>query len=131
MDMRTWLRAEWDRVTGWTLVLAGVVAVIVAGLRVADTAYLADQLSYMMTGGLGGIAAILLGAGLLITAERHDEWRKLDAVEARLAEFSSGPIGVDPARSSFDDRPSDGDQGPGGDPAPRQDRLELSQGHRR
>ncbi|HVW33155.1 MAG TPA: hypothetical protein VHL53_11490 [Acidimicrobiia bacterium] len=90
MDVMIWLRANWDRTLGWVLVAAGVVALLIAGRHVSDARYLADQLSYLLSGGIGGLACIALGAGLLITAGLHDEWRKLDGIEEHVRQAYSG-----------------------------------------
>ncbi|HVW33781.1 MAG TPA: hypothetical protein VHL53_14685 [Acidimicrobiia bacterium] len=90
MDVMIWLRANWDRALGWALVTAGVIALLIGGRHVADARYLADQLSYLMSAGVGGLACIALGAGLLITAGLHDEWRKLDGIEDHVREAYAG-----------------------------------------
>ena len=80
----TMLRAEWDRVAGWVLVLIGAVAVVLAFLGVADSPYVSDQLAYLASGGVGGLVLVAVGVGLLISADLHDEWRKLDRIEAAI-----------------------------------------------
>jgi hypothetical protein len=54
-------------------------------LGVSDSPYVAEQLSYIVSGGLGGLFLLGAGATLLILADLHDEWRKLDRVEAMLS----------------------------------------------
>jgi len=85
MDLMTWLRAEWDRVLGFTLIALGAVLLVLGYLGVSDSPYVAEQLSYIVSGGLGGLFLLGAGATLLILADLHDEWRKLDRVEAMLA----------------------------------------------
>jgi hypothetical protein len=82
----TWLRAEWDRFLAWALLTAGAVLVVIGAVQVADHRYLADQLSFIMSAGIGGLACIGFGAGLILSADLHDEWRKLDRLEELLAE---------------------------------------------
>jgi hypothetical protein len=84
MDVMTWLRAEWDRVLGFTLIALGAVLLVIGYLGVSDSPYVAEQLSYIASGGLGGLFLLGAGATLLILADLHDEWRKLDRVEAIL-----------------------------------------------
>ena len=85
MDLMTWLRAEWDRVLGFTLIALGAVLLVLGYLGVSDSPYVSEQLSYIVSGGLGGLFLLGAGATLLILADLHDEWRKLDRVEAMLS----------------------------------------------
>ena len=85
MDLMTWLRAEWDRVLGFTLIALGAVLLVLGYIGVSDSPYVAEQLSYIVSGGLGGLFLLGAGATLLILADLHDEWRKLDRVEAMLS----------------------------------------------
>lgn len=85
MDLMTWLRAEWDRVLGFTLIGLGGILLVLGYLGVSDSPYVAEQLSYIASGGLGGLFLLGAGATLLILADLHDEWRKLDRVEALLS----------------------------------------------
>jgi hypothetical protein len=85
MDLLTWLRAEWDRVLGFSLIALGAVLLVLGYLGVSGSPYVAEQLSYIVSGGLGGLFLLGAGATLLILADLHDEWRKLDRVEAMLS----------------------------------------------
>lgn len=85
MDLMTWLRAEWDRVLGFTLIAIGAVLLVLGYMGVSDSPYVAEQLAYIASGGLGGLFLLGAGATLLILADLHDEWRKLDRVEAILS----------------------------------------------
>jgi hypothetical protein len=92
MDLMTWLRAEWDRVLGFTLIALGAVLLVLGYIGVSDSPYVAEQLSYIVSGGLGGLFLLGAGATLLILADLHDEWRKLDRVEAMLSGEIPFPI---------------------------------------
>lgn len=84
MDGLTWFRSAWDRIVGWALIVGGVGLLAFGATRVADSTHLADQLSYLMSAGLVGTCAVILGAGLLVTAALHDEWRSLDGLETAV-----------------------------------------------
>ena len=87
MDVLTWLRAQWDRVLGFCLVAAGAIALVVAYEKAADTRYLAEQITVLISGGLGGLFCLGAGATLLVCADIRDEWRKLDRIESVLLEI--------------------------------------------
>jgi hypothetical protein len=92
MDLKRWLRANWDRAAAWTCVLAGVAALIVGWQGASTTAYPAEQLPYILSGGIGGALLMAMGATLLISADLRDEWQKLDRIEKRLNQHEARPI---------------------------------------
>jgi hypothetical protein len=108
-DFTSWLRSEWDRVLGFSLVALGAIFLVVGYAGVSGSPYAADQLSYIVSGGLGGLFCLGAGATFLITADIHDEWRKLDQVEDALR---SKEITVTLPESG------DGSDGPAPAPAP-------------
>jgi hypothetical protein len=89
------IRAEWDRLLAGLLIAAGAVLVIVCWAGVSGTPFVADQLAYIASGGIGGLFLLAFGLALLMSADHHDEWRKLDAIEAALRE--SAPATDTPA----------------------------------
>ena len=48
--------------------------------------YAAAQLPYIISGGIGGIFLLGVGATLWLSADLRDEWRKLDCIEEALRE---------------------------------------------
>jgi hypothetical protein len=84
VDVVSVVRAEWDRVAGYALIAAGLACLVFAYFGVARSPFIAEELSYTISGGLGGL--VLLGAGgtLLIIADLHDEWRKLARIEVAM-----------------------------------------------
>jgi hypothetical protein len=91
MDGLILLRALWDRVAAWAFILGGALLVLDSGLHARDAVYTANSFSFLTSGGLGGLAALGFGCTLLVSAGFHDEWRKLDRIEAALA--GRGPTG--------------------------------------
>jgi hypothetical protein len=79
------LRALWDRIAAGAFILGGALLVIDAGMHARDSVFVANSLSFLTSGGLGGLAALALGCTLLVSAGFHDEWRKLDRIEATLS----------------------------------------------
>lgn len=96
MDLKTWLRAQWDRVLGAGAVLAGAVAILLGYRGVADTPFPAEQIPFVISGAVVGIALIGIGLTSWLSADLRDEWRKLDRIE-RLLEPSDPPAVAEPA----------------------------------
>jgi hypothetical protein len=81
-----WLRLEWDRTLAWAFVAVGAIALIVGWVGVSGSPYAAGQLPYIISGGIGGIFLLGVGATLWLSADLRDEWRKLDCIEDALRE---------------------------------------------
>ena len=109
MHLTTWLRAEWDRVAGYSLIGLGLVALLagISGVRHAKD--VVDQLAYLTSGGIGAMFLLGVGATLLLSADLHDDWRKLHRVEQKLdrveallreGEEPAAPVQQAPAQAS-------------------------------
>lgn len=85
MDLKV-LKSQWDRAGAIALTVAGVISLVVGYARVSNSTILAEQTRYIVSGGIGGIFLLGLGATLWISADLRDEWRKLDRIETALAE---------------------------------------------
>lgn len=85
MDLKQWTRKNPDRVGAWVLVILGALALWRGWEGVSTTEYPAEQLPYIISGGIGGALLVAFGATLLLSADLRDEWRKLDRIERRLA----------------------------------------------
>lgn len=69
---------------GWILAGLGVLAIFIAWVQAADELFVARQIPYVISGGLGGLGLIVLG-GVLLHA--HDLYRytdRLDRVEQKV-----------------------------------------------
>jgi hypothetical protein len=84
MHLTRWLRAEWDRVAGYASIAVGLVVLLtgINGVRHAED--VVDQLAYLTSGGIGAMFLLGVGATLLLSADLHDDWRKLNRVEQKL-----------------------------------------------
>ncbi|WP_019876124.1 hypothetical protein [Sporichthya polymorpha] len=105
MDVLTVLKSQWDRVAAVVCVLAGVVLLIVGYQGIADSPYVAEELAYLISGGLGGVFLLGVGATLYISADMHDEWRKLDRIEEAILSLRNdgGSDGGSGGPDRFDD----------------------------
>jgi hypothetical protein len=86
MDLKVMIRGLWDRAGGWLLIGLGALALVLGWFGVADTALTSEQIPYVVSGGLFGIALIGVGATLLLSGYLRDEWRKLDDIERAIRE---------------------------------------------
>ena len=84
MDLQRFLRAEWDRVAGYAFIVAGAVALVFGFVGVRTSADVIDEISYLVTGGIGAVFLLGVGATLLLSADLHDDFRKLHRVEEKL-----------------------------------------------
>ncbi|MCU1594525.1 MAG: hypothetical protein JWO12_1917 [Frankiales bacterium] len=78
------LTALWDRGLSLALLVAGLVMLLVGWKLVSDTPFPAEQLPYMISAGIGGLAVLGIGATLWLSADLRDEWHKLDRIDSRL-----------------------------------------------
>ncbi len=91
-------REQWDRVTAIALVLIGGLLLLLGWLGVRDTAYPAEQVPYVVSGGLAGIVLVGIGAALWISADLRDEWRKIDRLEDAVRQLLVQESGAPSAR---------------------------------
>jgi hypothetical protein len=104
VNVLTVLKSQWDRVAAFACLVAGVIALIVGYHGVAHTKYTPDALAYLISGGLGGVFLLGVGGLLYSSADMHDEWRKLDRIEAAILRLSPEQLesraadDVEPAR---------------------------------
>jgi hypothetical protein len=68
----------------WALVGGGVLLLVLGWYGVSGESLTAKQLPYLVSGGLGGIALIVLAAALLTTQDVQRQLERLDRVEQRV-----------------------------------------------
>ena len=72
------VRSQWDRALAiGAAALAGLV-LLLGYFGVASTDYPAEQIPYVVSGGITGIMLMGAAATLWLSADMRDEWRKLD-----------------------------------------------------
>jgi len=86
MDLINLAKKQWDRSAGLVFTGIGVIALIGGWIGVRGTPVLAEQTRYIVSGGIGAIFLLGLGATLWISADLRDEWRKLDRIEQSLGD---------------------------------------------
>ena len=96
MRLTAWLRLQWDRVAAGALVVGGLVAIAAGWVGATGTVYPAQQIPYVVSGGLAGMTLAALGAALWVSADLKDEWlalRRLEALLERPGEIPAVPSG--------------------------------------
>ena len=79
-------KKQWDRSSAIVLTVIGVIALLGGWLGVRGTPVLAEQTRYIVSGGIGAVFFLGVGATLWLSADLRDEWRKLDRIEQSLAD---------------------------------------------
>jgi hypothetical protein len=86
MDLLNLAKKQWDRSAALVFSVIGVIALIGGWLGVRGTPILAEQTRYIVSGGIGAIFLLGIGATLWLSADLRDEWRKLDRIEESLGD---------------------------------------------
>lgn len=84
MEFLNYARYQWDRVAGAVAVALGAMCLLLGWVGVSGTAYPAEQLPYIVSGGLFGLFLLGVGGVLWLSADLRDEWRKLDEIQQQL-----------------------------------------------
>jgi hypothetical protein len=79
-------------VVGYGCLGLGALALVLAYLGVANTVDLPGEMAYAVSGGLGGLFLLGVAATMLLSADLHDEWRKLDRIERSLLARDRGGV---------------------------------------
>ncbi|MEV6056679.1 hypothetical protein [Streptomyces sp. NPDC052107] len=84
MDIVTRVRSQWDRLIAAAAAVAGAVVLVIGWRGVSGTAYVAEQVPYVISAGLGGLFLLGFSSALWLSADLRDEWRKLDRIERAI-----------------------------------------------
>ena len=87
----TVIRAQWDRFLGIAAVVGGAVVLVVGYLGVSGTSYPAEQLPYIVSGGLVGVLLVAGGGTLWLSADLRDEWLVLSDIRQELQRLEPEP----------------------------------------
>src|SRR5947207_8085161 len=74
-------------VVGWVLIGLGALAILVGYFGLADRVLVAEQLPYLISGGIGGMALSVVGCVLLATQDVRRDAERLDQYEVALSEL--------------------------------------------
>jgi hypothetical protein len=76
-------------IVGWVLAGLGLLAIFLGWFGVSGQALVAKQLPYLISGGVGGMALVGLGAVLIGTEQLRRDARRLDRLERMVGELHS------------------------------------------
>ena len=96
MELGTWIRMAWDRAAAVGLIALGAVVLLVGWVGVSGEVYPAKQLPFIISGGVGGMCIIGLGALFWLSADLRDEWTALDRIHEALTDLAGTDL-VEPA----------------------------------
>jgi hypothetical protein len=81
---------DWRQAAGIGILVVGALALILGWYGVSGTTNTAQQLSYFLSGGIGGAALIAIGIALLMSYEHVADRRALSRLEERLDRMEMG-----------------------------------------
>lgn len=74
-------------VVGWVLTGAGLLAIFLGWFGLSGQALVAKQLPFLLSGGIGGIALVAIGAVILGTEDLRKDSGRLDRLEKQIAQL--------------------------------------------
>ena len=82
-----WVGQSLRPVIGWVLTAIGALALLVGYLGVSREAIVAKQIPYLISGGLGGLALLIIGAVYLGTEDVRRDAARLERLESLVEEL--------------------------------------------
>jgi|SRR5437660_1240755 len=74
-------------VVGWVLIGLGALAILVGYFGISDRVLVAEQLPYLISGGIGGMALVIIGGVMLATQDVRRDADRLDDFERTMTEM--------------------------------------------
>jgi hypothetical protein len=74
-------------VVGWALTAIGLLAIFLGWFGISGQALVAKQLPFLISGGIGGIALVAIGAVILGTEDLRNDSGRLDRLEKQIAQL--------------------------------------------
>lgn len=82
----TMLKERWRAVAGWGAIALGAIILLAGWLGVSGETIVAKQLPYLISGGIGGLAAIGVGIGLIVAEDLRAQQARAGRLESELLE---------------------------------------------
>jgi hypothetical protein len=80
------LKGRWRTVAAWVAIAAGALSIFGGWFAVSGETLAAKQLPYLISGGIGGLALVAAGVGLLIADDLRAERARSGRLEAEMLE---------------------------------------------
>jgi hypothetical protein len=80
------LKGRWRTVLAWAAIIGGALAIFGGWFAVSGETVAAKQLPYLISGGLGGLALVAGGVGLLIADDLRAERARSGRLESEMLE---------------------------------------------
>jgi hypothetical protein len=109
-----WLSGHRRLIAAVALTIASLVALIVGYVGVSGTTIVADQLSYIASGGLFGLFLLGVGTMLFWSEQRERELKRLDDLEMRMEEAQLYLDAIAQAMGLTESEPEPTEAGPRG-----------------
>jgi hypothetical protein len=91
MTYLRWIRNQWDRSLGIAAGVVGAAALLIGAVQTSRALYPAQQIPYLVSGGLLGLFLLGVGATAWLSADLRDEWRKLDELHEAVVARGTVP----------------------------------------
>jgi hypothetical protein len=91
-----WVGRATRPVVGWVLTGVGALALLVGYLGISREAIVAKQIPYLISGGIGGLALLIIGAVFLGTEDVRRDAARLDRLEAMVERLHAALLVADP-----------------------------------
>ncbi len=75
------IQTQWDRAGAIAAAVAGLVAIIAGYIGVSGTRDTAEQIPYLVSGGILGLFFLGVAHALWVSADLRDEWRRLHELD--------------------------------------------------
>ena len=94
MDLVKLTRTQWDRAAAALLTLAGLLCLLLGWIGVSGANAVVKQLPYIISGGIGGIALVAIGAALWVASDMRDEWSELRRLRLTVDRLESERVAL-------------------------------------
>lgn len=83
---RNQLKEKWRAVVAWAAIAVGGLVLVLGWVGVSAQTLVAKQLPYLISGGIGGLALLGTGVGLLVAEDLRAERVRTGRLESELLE---------------------------------------------